>query len=690
MSNHPNFSTFFSAPPFDVRTCFNERWGVNLYEIATDIRFAERAPTSEWWTVKNGEAVFRTVLIPPSRFILSTASAVNGAKERRSWFSIVSLLSSLPRILFEETSRGSFNVFAGYFDLYFREMAKTHWKGEWMKDDKVWRLRPGGVPKEALGAALSSFSRRRKRFLVDDTSTTTGAFQMKKYQMRAVSRIKTWGEDGMNGFLIAHDPGLGKTRTALSVASGFLSADDASRGAVVLAPQSTLAQWRNTSFDVGLSAEISHGSEKKDIREISPDTQVVITTSDYAFHNPERLVDAVKLCENRLLILDEAVHYKNPESKSFKAAALMAMASKFVAMLSGTPVENHIGELEALVLLGEPRVFPKREFAALHEVYGEKEVYIPSQKKCITRRTVSYVDATKFGERVAPFIDRERHDGDEASVSMPVLEHEDIEVLPGFVEMEVERIVRDEYMKIYKEAFNEDLAFREAYRGNSTPGASVLTHLQMALFDPHVFDFLETDSEILLSAVERIKREGTIPAGYFGAKARALVELLDKPMVASSPSIVFTCYSGVAKRAAEILKSELEENRPVFLITGATTRKTRLSILDEASKTRNGVIVSTGAMSMGVEIKFARSAIHIDMPWTPAQMDQRTDRIHRIGALGTGRVFRLICPNSVDTKKLGIHKKKRTAAENALAASSPFRRKDSNKNRELAGESFIF
>jgi len=686
------FTPFFGAPPFEVRSRTSEDWGVNTYEIVSDGRFLSSPSTNEWWKESRenrGKSVFRTALLPPRQFVLSTAALLEGGEERRSWSSVVSFLTSLPRILYRRNPRGTFDVFFGFFDVYFREMAKTHWKARWRPEDRVWRLGPGGVYADVFESALSAFSKRRSMFRIDEPTTRSGSFEMKKYQLRARSRIREWAENGMNGFLVAHDPGLGKTRTALSVAEGFLSADETARGAFVLAPPSTLSQWKEAAGDVGLVAAVVHGSEKNSFETLDEDVSIVATSPDYMLETPERMKKAVELCENRLVVLDEATRYKSSDSASSKAASFLALAGRFLLMLSGTPVENNIGELESLVLLGEPRVCPRDEFRAKHEIRGEREIYVPKLGKKITIPSVKYIGADEFGRRVAPFMDAERHDGDEASLLMPELEKEDIFIVPGRVENTVDSILREEYRKTYDEVFDEDEAFREAYRGNRTPGAAVLAHSQMAVFDPLTLFFVDTSSEILPGVLERLKNERVIPEGYVGAKAAEMLKLLGRNDVGSTPSVVFTSFSSVAKRAFEIISAGFPE-RPVFLVTGATPRKARLAVLSEASQSKNAIIVCTGALSMGVEMQFARTVVHLDIPWTPSQEDQRTDRIHRIGGKGKGRVFRLLCTGTIDTKKLGIHKKKRASANAALAASLPSKKKSRREVKELVGESFIF
>ena len=215
--------------------------------------------------------------------------------------------------------------------------------------------------------------------------------------------------------------GLGKTYTSLSAARSFIDFSGGA-GAVAVVPPGIMDQWRRSALETGLSCEIYHSQNSKweslsnsELR----DADLIITGAEFLKGSAERLLTIAQATAGRLLILDEATKFKSRDSANYKAMLPLSLASEFVLFLSGSPILNNIGEMENLILLGDPGYYPLKEFSEAHAREKETEIYVPSLGRRITIKKTDYVNEKEFRRRCLPFFDREMKNSPSIGIILP-------------------------------------------------------------------------------------------------------------------------------------------------------------------------------------------------------------------------------------------------------------------------------
>lgn len=664
------FLGFLNAVPFEVQYRKDDVWNDTEYRIIARGRdFHASAPKGLWRECPEG-CFFTASTIPSAELFLATDALLSG-NEHAAWRKVYDILSGLPRILFRENDKvGYISVKCGYHDVFFREMMKTHFNGKWNPDDRCWTIYPPDKEyRQAFLSSLSIFASARRRLAIGRPETMEGLpMELLDHQTYVHDLIRSAGNDGKRAFLVAHDMGLGKTYTSLSAVKSFIETSADGRGCVAVVPPGTIRQWRACAAETGLTSSVYHSTNPKweslGDEELS-ESDVIITGVEFLKENPERLNVITRHSERRICILDEATKCKNRKCGNYKTILPVSLASDFTVFLSGTPLLNNIEEMENLILLGDPRYYPYKEFAENHIREEKKEVYVPTQKKRITIKVNTYVNEEAFRKKVLPFFDRETKKSTSLGIILPDVEETNVTVVPGEVERKICALLRSEYENFYISSIDEDKTLLQLASGHHSKSGAVIIFEQMVLNAPETIFQSRGKSPVLEAVQERVSAEGLIPAGYVPEKMRKLISILSEPHALAAPSVVFTGF----KTTAAVLKRTLEETfpgRPVFLVAGGTAHSKKSKVLSKLRGTDNGIIICTDAMTYGVEMQFASTLVQYDLPWSPMVADQRTDRINRIGASGTRHIYYITAAGTIEESKWRIHEKKRKTVETVL------------------------
>lgn len=662
------FLGFLKVGFFEIQYRRDSDWNSTEYKvIARDKKYFQDMPSAGWRECPEG-SYFIASTIPPSDIFLSTDEVLSG-DEHSKWRKVYEIFSSLPRILVREI-QGKIYVRCGYYDMFAREMLKTHMRARWNPDDKSWGVSPpDSACKGAFLASLEVFSRSRRRLLLGCPDTLPDLpMELMAHQSSVHRLIRGAGMDGMRAFLIAHDMGIGKTYTSISAVRSFLETSDGAFGCVAVVPPATMRQWKKCALDTGLSAEIYHSTNSRWetlADAVLEETQVIITGAEFLRGNDERLSKIVRHCERRICILDEATKCKNRKSGNYKTMVPLSLASEFMIFLSGTPLLNDISEIENLILLGDPRYYPLKEFRDNHVREEEKEIYVPSKKKRIKIIKENYIDESGFRNRIAPFFDRETKESSTLGIILPDVKETKLALEPGPVEARICRILRREHEDFYLETLDEENALAQLASGYHTKSGAVMIFEQMALNDPKTLFMSKGESPVLASALEKISRESIIPEGYLSAKERALLAILSSEETSRAPAVIFTGFKTTAFALRDVIENAFPE-RPLFVVVGGTSHSRKSAVLSELKETDDGIIICTDAMTYGVEMQFASTLIQYDLPWSPMVADQRADRICRIGASGTRNIYTMTVLGSMEESKEKIHARKRATVETVL------------------------
>jgi SNF2 family DNA or RNA helicase len=475
----------------------------------------------------------------------------------------------------------------------------------------------GLVEDEAQVVASQAFNEVRRRMREGSTAPLRipAALDaaLRPYQKAGVAwlaRLSHWGA----GAILADEMGLGKTIQTLAIL-----AHRAEQGpALVVAPTSVVANWVDEAarFVPALSVRVYRGPERAaGLRALGPG-DLLITSYTVATTDAEALADVAF----GTLVLDEAQAVKNAATE--RAKALRGLNTRWRLGLTGTPVENHIGELWSLFrvispgLLGSWEQFRAR-YAVPIEKFGDE-----TRRRALTALLRPYV-LRRIKADVAP-------------------------ELPARTTLT--RAVR---------LSPEEYGLYEQLR------RSTLEDLAAAKKDP------ERDASnmrfVLLAALTRMRQLCCHPRLVYpntragSAKAGYLVDLLGELREGGHKALVFSQFRSFLDLLAPRLR---QHGFRVLVLDGTTPAETRAQrIAAFQAGAADVFLISLKAGGFGLNLTAADTVIHLDPWWNPAVEDQATARAHRIGQQKPVTAIRLVARDTVEEGVLSLH-----AAKRALAA----------------------
>ncbi|MEO6487992.1 MAG: DEAD/DEAH box helicase, partial [Thermoanaerobaculia bacterium] len=331
-----------------------------------------------------------------------------------------------------------------------------------------------------------------------------------------------------------------------------------------------------------------------------------LVVSSYALLHRE--IETLQKVKWKGAILDEAQNIKNAETKQAKAAR--SLDAGFRVALTGTPVENNVGDLWSIMeflnpgLLGTQSSFRQRFF-------------IPIQ----TLRDQDAIDRLK--RLTNPFILR-RLKTDSSIISD----------LPEKNEMKVYCTLTKEQASLYRAVTDEAERALKPATGISRKGLVLATLTKLKQVCNHPTQFLGDGSEVA-------RRSG---------KLNRLTEMLGEAVDSGDRSLVFTQYTEMGS----LLKKHLEENlgREVLFLHGGTPRKQRDTMVDAFQRPDGPpmFVLSLKAGGTGLNLTRASHVFHFDRWWNPAVENQATDRAFRIGQTRNVQVHKFLCGGTVEER----------------------------------------
>ena len=428
------------------------------------------------------------------------------------------------------------------------------------------------------------------------------------------------------GACLADDMGLGKTPQTIAYLLCAKENKGLSGPCLVICPTSVIGNWERelTRFAPGLSCFVHHGSSRlkgKEFLEKAQSYDLIITS--YALI--PRDIGLLSGLKYAVLILDEVQNVKNPQTKQFQAVRVLEADHRIA--LTGTPVENHLTELWALMETINPGYLGS--FAAFQKMYAT-----PIEKGGADEK------AAELKRIIRPFLLR-RVKTDRTVISD----------LPEKMEMEVYCTLTHEQAALYQSTVNDLARDLKSVAGIARKGR-------------------------VLSALTRLKQicnypeHGTVPAldPARSGKVQRLVEMLEEVRDEGDGAIIFTQYATFAKDLARTLHQSLE--REVLLLTGSTPRMKREEMIARFAKSDGPrfFVISLRAGGTGLNLMQANHVFHIDRWWNPAVEDQATDRTYRIGQTKTVQVHMMITAGTLEEQIHEMIARKRTVADQVISA----------------------
>ncbi|WP_333750353.1 DEAD/DEAH box helicase [Streptomyces sp. IBSBF 2394] len=443
---------------------------------------------------------------------------------------------------------------------------------------------------------------------------------LRDYQLRGLAWLDLMTSLGLGGCL-ADDMGLGKTVTVIALHLKRSRTEPT----LVVCPASLLGNWQREieRFAPGVPVRRFHGADRT-LDDLSGG--FVLTT-----YGTMRSA-ATTLAEQPwgMVVADEAQHVKNPYSATAKA--LRTIPSPARVALTGTPVENNLSELWALLDWTTPGLLgPLKSFRARHA------------------RAVENGEDDQAVERLArlirPFLLRRRK-------SDPGIVPE----LPPKTETDHPVPLTREQAALYEAVVRESMLAIEEAEGMGRRGLvlKLLTSLKQICDHPALF----------------LKEEHP-PGGADRMTARSgklalLDELLDTVLAEDGSALVFTQYVGMARLVTAHLAARAV---PVDLLHGGTPVPERERMVDRFQSGATPVLVlSLKAAGTGLNLTRAGHVVHFDRWWNPAVEEQATDRAYRIGQTQPVQVHRLITEGTVEDRIAEMLQSKRALADAILGS----------------------
>ncbi|MFF9717665.1 SNF2-related protein [Streptomyces sp. NPDC014603] len=478
-----------------------------------------------------------------------------------------------------------------------------------------------GETVEAVPAGALAVLRDRLTAGVRPAAPPPGlAATLRDYQLRGLAWLDLMTSLGLGGCL-ADDMGLGKTVTLIALHLKRARPEPT----LVVCPASLLGNWQReiTRFAPGVPVRRFHG----------PDRSLDDLTGGFVLTTYGTMRSAAPVLAGRtwgMVVADEAQHVKNPHSATAKALRTIPAPARVA--LTGTPVENNLSELWALLDWTTPGLLgPLKSFRARH-----------------ARAVESGEDdeaAQRLARLVRPFLLRRKK-------SDPGIVPE----LPPKTETDHPVPLTREQAALYEAVVRESMLAIETARGMGRRGLvlKLLTSLKQICDHPALYlkeDHAAADDGRLA------QRSG---------KLALLDELLDTVLAEDGSALVFTQYVGMARLITRHLTGRAV---PVELLHGGTPVAERERMVDRFQTGATPVLVlSLKAAGTGLNLTRAGHVVHVDRWWNPAVEEQATDRAYRIGQTQPVQVHRLVTEGTVEDRIAEMLEAKRALADAILGS----------------------
>lgn len=475
--------------------------------------------------------------------------------------------------------------------------APLHWLGNDDARDLVSRLRdlegiPQANPPEGLSAVL------------------------RPYQQQGLSWLQFLREYRLAGIL-ADDMGLGKTLQALAHLLLEKESGRADRPSLVVAPTTLMFNWRREAqrFAPQLRVLVLQGPHRKSDFSSIAEHDLVITTYPLLARDQRALLAE----KYHLLILDEAQMIKNNKAQASHVARKIEARHRLC--LTGTPMENHLGELWSLFdfllpgLLGDSKRF-RRLFRTPIEQHASETV------------------AQHLSRRIRPFLLRRT----KAQVAAE---------LPEKIEVVQRVALEGRQRELY-----ETVRLAMHHRVRAEIARQGLARSQVVVLDA-LLKLRQVCCDPRLVASEQAR--GVNVSG----KLEVLMQLLPEMVEEGRRILLFSQFTSMLSLIEEAVK---RAGIDYVKLTGRSRDRERTVQRFQAG----GVplfLISLKAGGVGLNLTAADAVIHYDPWWNPAVERQATDRAHRIGQRQTVLVYKLICEGTVEEKIQAMQQRKQALAD---------------------------
>ncbi len=451
----------------------------------------------------------------------------------------------------------------------------------------------------------------------------------------------SWLADNRAGGILADDMGLGKTLQVLT----WIQADHEGT-TLVVCPVTLVDTWvrQAAEFTPGLRIRAFHGAARGSVAESAAGADMVVTTYGLLARD-----ESLAQVQWHRVVLDEAQAIKNPDTRAARAAR--ALTARHRLVVTGTPVENHLGDLWSLMAFAQPGLLPRRKQFATRYASGDP------------------AEMARLRAVVAPFLLRRVKT--------------DPGILPDLPDRQVIRAdctLTREQVGAYEAVVADMMGALEELRqaaaaggagdggsggsgGSGGDGGSGGSGAKSgggrgrasAGADP---DLMGRRAAVL-GGISRLKQICVHPAlltesrhalGDRSGKVTRLVDLCAQIVDEGQAVVVFTQFASFVPDLAAHLRDRLGVE--VATLTGSDSRTARSATVAAFSESDGPpiLIASLKAGGTGLTLVRANHVIHLDRWWNPAVEDQASDRVWRIGQHQKVSVHVLVCPGTLEDR----------------------------------------
>lgn len=488
---------------------------------------------------------------------------------------------------------------------------------------------PGGLPFEGveatgwIGDLLEQFENGTN---LEELSVADG-FQgkLRPYQVRGYSWLAFLHRWGL-GACLADDMGLGKTIQTLAHIQR-LRATEEDRPMLLVCPTSVMGNWQKEAarFTPALPVMLHHGAQRS--RKITAfkkevSKQAIVITGYPLLHRDFEMLNKIDWAA---VILDEAQNIKNSETKQARAARSIKAGHRIA--LTGTPVENNVGELWSIMeflnpgFLGKAADFKRQFFTPIQ---SERD---PEAMQRLKRLT-------------GPFILR-RLKTDKSIIND----------LPDKLEMNVYATLTKEQVSLYEAVVMEMAEALKSSDGIQRKGLVLATLMKLKQICNHPAQFLHDESAMA-------DRSG---------KLTRLTEMLGEVIAAGERALIFTQFTEMGDMIRRHLQT-IYGLEAIFL-HGGISKKNRDAMVERFQQDEDGppfFLLSLKAGGTGLNLTRANHVFHFDRWWNPAVENQATDRAFRIGQTRQVQVHKFVCLGTVEEKIDDMIERKREIADSIV------------------------
>ncbi len=441
---------------------------------------------------------------------------------------------------------------------------------------------------------------------------------LRDYQRQGLAWLQRLRQYGLAGVL-ADDMGLGKTIQTLAHLLLEREQSRADRPSLVVVPTSLLDTWREAArrFAPGLRVLVLHGPGRHVQHASVAEHDLVLTTYPLLARDQQALAGQPW----HLLVLDEAQLIKNPASQA--GGVVRGLQARYRLCLTGTPLENHLGELWSLFdfllpgLLGSAERF-RRQFRIPIEELGDEQAQ------------------ARLARRVRPFLLRRTK-----SAVAPELPPK-TEMVRGVELQGAQRALYEEIRLTMREQVRQAVAER-GWAHSGMLVLEALLKLRQVCCDPR----------LLGSEGSRVEAS---------AKLGLLTELLPEMIEEGRRVLLYSQFTSMLA----LIRTEVEAaGIPYVELTGRSRDRATPVARFQAGEVPL-FLISLRAGGTGLNLTAADTVIHYDPWWNPAVERQASDRAHRIGQDQPVFIYKLICTGTVEARIQEIQQRKQALADGLL------------------------